>query len=178
MEQSAKPGFIYVLTHSSMPNEFKIGVTTQKVEKRVAQHNSNYSELAGQIVKETGEKWQLQEYHPVLDIYTAEAAFWGTTGIADIPYRNGVEIFHMDDKQLQAGLKAARNAGVVSRVKKKPKYNRAWMVGELKGTGISHIGQRFNHVQYTDFQCEYGHVFKAIPRMLANNKWCPVCKGQ
>ena len=176
MEQSAKPGFIYVLTHPSKPNEFKIGVTTQKVEKRLAQHNSNYSEIAGQIVKETGVKWQLREYYPVSDIYTAESDFWSATGIADIPYRNGVEIFPMDEKTLHIGLKAARNAGIVSRIKKKPKYTRDWMIKELEGTGISHIGQRFNHVQYTEFQCEHGHIFKAIPRILANNKWCPECK--
>jgi len=178
MEQPAEPGFIYVLTHSSRPNEFKIGVTTQKVENRVAQHNSNFSKIAGQIVKETGEKWRLQEYHPVSDIYTAEAAFWGATGIADIPYRNGVEIFPMDEKTLHFGLIAARNSKFVSRKKKKPKYNRDWMIRELEGTGISHIGQRFNHAQHTYFQCEHGHTFKAIPRMLASNKRCPECKGQ
>jgi predicted GIY-YIG superfamily endonuclease len=178
MNLSAKPGLIYVLTHSSMREVFKVGVTAQKVEKRLAQHNSNYSQVVGQVVKETGIKWEIKEYHPVSDIYTAEAVFWAATGIADIPYRNGVELFPMDEKTLRIGIEAAKNSGVASRIKKKAKYDRDWMAGELEGSGISHVGQRFNHVQYTEFKCEHGHVFKAIPRILANNKWCPVCKGK
>ena len=171
MKHTIKPGFIYVLTHSSRPNNYKIGVTTQKVEKRLVQHNSNYSEIAGQIVKETGVKWEMKEYQPVPDIYYAEAAFWGATGIADIPYRNGVEIFPMDWKTMQIGLNAAQKAGVRPLPKKsdKPVHNREWMIRELEGTGITLIGSRFNHIQYTEFQCDKGHIFRAIPRLLVNN---------
>ncbi|MBW7991928.1 MAG: GIY-YIG nuclease family protein [Planctomycetes bacterium] len=177
MKHTTKPGFIYVLTHPSRPKDYKIGVTTQKVEKRLAQHNSNYSEIAGQIVKETGVKWELKEYHSVPDIYYAEAAFWGATGIADIPYRYGVEIFPMDWKTVQAGLNAAMKAGVRPPPKKPVRlvHNREWMIRELEGTGITLVGPRFNHIQYTEFQCDKGHTFRAIPRLLANNKSCPVC---
>lgn len=178
MEHSQKPGYIYVLTHPSKPGMYKIGVTIQKVEKRLAQHNTNYTEAAGLIVKETGQKWELKEYYSVSDIYYSESAFWSATGIADIPYRNGVEIFPMDDNALKAGLSAAINAGV-----RPPKptnsnklvHNREWMITELEGTGITLIGEKFNHIQYTEFQCYKGHIFREIPRILANKKSCPVC---
>ncbi|MCG7887119.1 MAG: GIY-YIG nuclease family protein [Candidatus Thiodiazotropha taylori] len=180
MKHATKPGFIYVLTHPSIPGEYKIGVTTQKVEKRLAQHNTKYSEIAGQIVKETGQKWELKEYHPVEDIYHAENEFWSATGIADIPYRGGVEIFPMDWLTVEAGLNAAKNAGVRPPPKSPGKlvHNREWMIKELEGTGITLIGQKFNHIQYTEFRCAKGHVFRAIPRILANNKTCPICDSE
>ncbi len=174
----AKPGHIYVLTHPSRPGEYKIGVTTQKVEKRLSQHNTNYSKIAGQIVKETGLRWELKEYHPVADIYFAEGAFWGATGIADIPYRYGIEIFPMDWNTVQVGLNAAKKAGVRPQQPEIPDklvHNREWMIRELEGTGLTLIGSKFNHIQYTEFQCEKGHIFRAIPRLLANDKSCPEC---
>ena len=180
MKHTTKPGFIYVLIHPSMPGEYKIGVTTQEVEKRLAQHNTSYSKIAGQVVKDTGQKWELKTYHPVEDIYYAENAFWGATGIADIPYRGGVEIFPMEWGTVEKGLSAAKNAGVRPSPKNPDKlvHNREWMVKELLGTGIILIGERFNHIQYTEFQCGKGHVFKAIPRILANDKSCPVCNAE
>ena len=163
-----------------MPGEYKIGVTTQKVEKRLLQHNTNYSKIAGQVVKDTGHKWELKEYHSVEDVYYAENAFWGATGVADIPYRGGVEIFPMDWEAVERGLNAAKNAGVrpLPTESSKLVHNREWMEKELVGTGIKLIGERFNHIQYTEFQCVKGHVFRAIPRILANNKLCPVCNAE
>lgn len=62
-----KPGYIYVLAHPSDPLLVKIGRTTRKPEERLAEHNSNYEELTGRIVKETGQKWELKEYFAVPD---------------------------------------------------------------------------------------------------------------
>ena len=98
-----KPGYIYVLTHPSSPNLYKIGVTIREPRQRLAQHNGDYSKVAGRVVKETGQKWELKEYHAVPDPYWAESAFWRTTPFPDIPYRYGVEIETMDWEQVQRG---------------------------------------------------------------------------
>ena len=51
-----KSGYLYVLSHPSDPELYKIGVTIRKPEQRLAQHNSDYTQLTGRIVKETGQK--------------------------------------------------------------------------------------------------------------------------
>jgi len=56
-----KRGYIYVLIHPSDPTLVKIGRTTQKLERRIAQHNADHSKTAGQIVRETGQKWELKD---------------------------------------------------------------------------------------------------------------------
>jgi hypothetical protein len=50
-----KPGYLYVLVHPSDPDLYKIGVTILHPEERLAQHNLQYDEYAGRIVKETGQ---------------------------------------------------------------------------------------------------------------------------
>ena len=45
-----KPGYIYVLTHPSDPNLYKVGVTILEPKKRLAQHNSDFSKAAGRDV--------------------------------------------------------------------------------------------------------------------------------
>ena len=87
-----KSGYIYVLTHPSDSNLYKIGVTTRNPEVRLAQHNSDPTQLTGRIVKETGHKWELKEFHEVEDPYWAESVFWAATPFADIPFRGGVEV--------------------------------------------------------------------------------------
>lgn len=177
MTKEAKAGYIYVLTHPSLPNEYKIGVTTRTVEEKLAQDNTNYSKIAGQIVKDTGLKWILKEYYPVDDIYYAKSAFWSGTGIADIPFRGGVDICSMDSKTLQVGLNAAKSVGIRPKPKQSSKqiHNREWMIGVLQHTGIKLVGDKFNHIQYADFECSRGHVFRAIPRIIARHKSCPEC---
>ncbi len=83
----------------------------------------------------------------------------------------------MDLKTVRVGLNAAKKAGVCPPPKKSVKrvHNREWMIGELEGSEIALVGSRFNHIQYTEFQCGKGHIFRAIPRLLANNKSCPEC---
>jgi hypothetical protein len=64
-------GYLYVLAHPSDPYVYKIGVTIKKPEQRLAEHNTVYTELTGQIVKETGQKWELKQYIAVPDPYWA-----------------------------------------------------------------------------------------------------------
>jgi T5orf172 domain-containing protein len=92
-----KSGYLYVLVHPSDPDLYKIGVTILHPEERLAQHNRHYEEHAGQIVKETGQKWDLKTYITVSDPYWAEGAFWAATPFADIPYR-GFHSFKLREK--------------------------------------------------------------------------------
>ena len=117
-----RSGYLYILTHPSNPNLYKVGQTTCKPEERLAQHNSNYSEYAGQIVKETGQKWKLKTYISVPDPYWAETVFWGATPFADVPYRKGIEVEKMEWKWVQADLDAVKKAGVRPPPKPLPDY--------------------------------------------------------
>jgi len=69
------------LEHPSDPILVKIGHTTRKPEQALAQHNSDYTKLTGQIVKETGQKWKLKEYIAVPDPAYAKAVFLATTSL-------------------------------------------------------------------------------------------------
>jgi hypothetical protein len=133
-----KPGYLYVLVHPSDPDLYKIGVTTKTPEERLAKHNSVYTELTGQTVKETGQKWELKTYIEVEDHYFAEKAFWAATYLADIPFRGGVEAYRMEWSEVLKGLEAAKGAGV------RPSHhpttwvrNSEWMLKQLEGTGIT-----------------------------------------
>ena len=64
------------------------------------------------IVKETGQKWELKTFIAVPDPIWAEGVFWSATGLADVPFRGGIEIGRMEWKLVQAALKAAKQAGV------------------------------------------------------------------
>ena len=201
----AKEGHIYVLIHPTLNETYKVGVTTQPVKKRLYQHNTDFNKHAGKVVEETGQKWEIQSSYPVADIYHAENEFWSATGWGHVPFRKGIEIAKMSEQQLEDGIKAALKAGVRGRgvrrasqngdrsvlimsmaeyranygkgnVKpKKTIHNREWMDGILKGTGYKHVGEKFHHIQYTEFECPSGHVFKEVPRMLALDISCPYC---
>jgi hypothetical protein len=171
-----KSGYLYVLVHPSDPDLYKIGQTIQHPEKRLAAHNSNYEEYAGQIVKETGQKWEIKTYIAVPDPYGAESAFWGATPYADMPFRRGIEIVKMEWKWVQAGLDAAKNAGVRPRQPRiKPVKDREWMIKQLEGTGITIVGRYSGLVRGAEFQCAKGHVFKKSPGVVAHGKSCPLC---
>ena len=119
-----KSGYLYVLVHPSEPDLYKVGQTTRHPEKRLIEHNSNYAEYAGRIVKETGQKWELKTYIAVPDPNWAETVFWGATGLAEMPFRGGIEVQRMEWKLVQAGLKAAKKAGV--RPPPKPLPENVW----------------------------------------------------
>ena len=173
---SMKSGYLYVLVHPSDPNLFKIGVTVLHPEQRLAQHNSNYKEYAGKIVKETGQQWELKIYIAVPDPYWAESAFWGATHFSVLPGGVTVEIQKMEWKLVQSGLAAAQNAGV--RPPPRPKSvtrNHAWLVNQLEGTGITMLGRYRGLITGIEFRCQQDHVFKESPGVVVNRKSCPCC---
>lgn len=179
-EGAKKPGFIYVLTHPSDPDLYKIGITTRKPEQRLAQHNSDYTQYAGRIVKETGQKWELKECHAVADPYFAESVFWGATYLADMPFRRGIEVEKMAWEEVQKGLDAAKTAGIrpPPTPPTRPVRNREWMIKQLEGTGITMIGHYRGLVTRVEFQCARGHVFKEAPGAVVyrNKRTCRLCR--
>lgn len=177
MARTIKPGYLYVLVHPSDSRLYKIGVTIKPPEKRLAEHNCNYKEYAGRIVKETGQKWELKTYIAVPDPYWAEKAFWGATHFPDIPYLGGIEVLPMEWELVQSGLAAAKKAGLrpppINPIK--PVRNREWMISQLEGTGITIIGRYRGLVAGVEFQCEKGHTFWETAGLMANRRSCPCC---
>jgi T5orf172 domain len=174
-----KSGYLYVLTHPSESDLYKIGVTIREPEIRLKEHNSNYAELAGQIAKATGKKWELKEFHAVPDPYWAEAVFWATTPFADIPYRYGVEIERMSRDQVQKSIVAAKNAGVRPKAGRLPDYVYAytvWIRKRIEGRGI----ELLSHVRSivsgkANFRCSDGHEWRATPLHVGEGQGCPEC---
>lgn len=178
-EHTTKAGYIYVLTHPSNQNLYKIGQTTRHPEKRLAEHNSRYKKYAGQIVKETGQKWEIKTYIPVPDPIWAENVFWGATVFAVVPYRRGIEVQCMEWEEVQKGLDAAKNAGLRPPPDQSlPDYvyaNRAWMNKRLKGSGIMLVGHIISRGDQTDFSCSNGHKWSMTAAYVAMGVGCPKC---
>ncbi|WP_093300042.1 hypothetical protein ABL840_37370 [Variovorax sp. NFACC27] len=101
--------------------------------ERLAQHNRNFDEYAGKIVKETGQPWELKTYIEVTAPYCAEKTFWGATPWSVIPFRGSVEVRKMEWKWVQQGLDAATKAGErpPPPPRRTPARNREWMVDQL-----------------------------------------------
>lgn len=173
-----KSGYLYVLVHPSDPNLYKVGQTTRHPEKRLVEHNSDFAKHAGRIVKETGQKWAIKTYIPVPDTNWAESTFWSATGLADLPYREGIEVERMEWSLVETGLNAAKKAGRCP-PSKLPDYvyaNTAWVKKRLEGRGITLLG----HVKSktsgrNNFRCDNGHEWRTIPKLLARGRGCPVC---
>ncbi|MBY0375136.1 MAG: hypothetical protein K2Q23_14155 [Bryobacteraceae bacterium] len=172
---ATKPGFLYVLVHPSDPELYKIGVTILEPEERLAQHNSQHDKHAGQVVKETGQKWEIKTYIAVPDPYWAEKAFWGATHFSVIPNLGGVEVQKMEWRLVEKALDAAKRAGMRPEPPARRVRNADWMQEQLEGTGITVVGRYRGLVTGTEFQCEQGHVFKESPSLVANRKSCPCC---
>ena len=174
-----KSGFIYVLTHPSEPNLYKIGQTTRHPEERLFEHNSNYAKHAGRLVKKTGQKWELKTYIAVPDPQWAEVVFWGATGFSDLPFQDRVEIERMEWKAVEAGLKAAASAGVRPSPKPLPDHvyaYTAWMKKRLTGRGIALVGHVKSKISgRNNFRCDNGHEWRTIPRIVAEGEGCPKC---
>jgi len=174
-----KSGYLYVLIHPSDPNLYKIGQTTRHPQKRLAEHNSDHSKHAGQIVKETGQKWELKTYIAVPDPNWAEAVFWAATDLADIPFREGIEIARMEWKLVQAGLEAAAKAEVRPPPKPLPDHvyaYTAWMKKRLEGRGITLVGHvKSKRSGRNNFRCSNGHEWRTIPNNVAEGEGCPQC---
>lgn len=177
-----KAGHIYVLTHPSDPNLYKIGVTIREPVKRLAQHNSDFTTAAGRIVKETGQKWELKEYHAVPDPYWAERAFWRSTPVADIPFRGGVEVERMYWEDVQRGLEAAKKAGLRSEQPPEPLPNWVYQYTastrkKLEGRDITLLGYvKSMRSGKANFQCKNGHKWRTTPALVADDgEGCPEC---
>lgn len=178
-ENTTKAGYLYVLIHPSDQNLYKVGQTTRQPEERLAEHNSGKSKYTAQVVKETGQKWELKTYISVPDPVWAENAFWAETGLTEIPYRRGIEVENMDWETVQNGLEAAKNAGLRPPPDTSLPYyiyaNRAWMNKRLKGRGIALLGHIKAKGRETDFSCSNGHKWCAIAQIVAMGAGCPKC---
>lgn len=170
-----KSGYLYILGHPSDPNLVKIGHTTRDLEKVVALHNGDYTKRAGQIVKETGQKWALKEYIAVPDPAFAKAVFWETT--AQHALRGHEDVTRMQWDEVQMCLDVAKNAGTRPSPKPRtgPVRNREWMIKQLEGTGITMIGSYRGLVTGVEFECANGHEFKRSAGVIAYNPSCPLC---
>lgn len=182
MTWMVKPGYLYVLTHPSDPNLYKIGVTVKAVEKRLAEHNSQLDKAAGMYVKETGQMWEIKTVIEVPDPYWAERAFWMSTPFPDIPFLGGVEVLRMDWQMVEKGLEAAKEAGVrlrnistsqIRQERKKDNFDK--MVKELEGTGIEFVNGYHGRIRRTEFKCSKGHNFIKSAGQVAYYKVCPIC---
>ncbi len=174
-----KSGYLYVLVHPSDPDLYKVGQTTRHPEERLAEHNSNYEEYAGQFVKETGQKWKLKTYITVSDPYRAETAFWRATPFGVIPFRQGIEVQKMKWEWVRAGLDAAKKARVRPPPKPLPDWVYAyttWMNKRLKGRDITLV----EHVKSmisgnATFRCSNGHEWRTRAAHVAEGEGCPQC---
>lgn len=174
-----KSGYLYVLTHPSDPDLYKIGQTTRLPEQRLAEHNTNFDEAAGKIVQQTNQLWEIKTYIEVLDPYFAESAFWAATPLADIPFRGGVEVSRMEWSCVEAGLTAAKMAGV----RPAPPTNlpdhvyayTAWMRHQLVGRGMHLIGYVKSKSGKATFRCDNDHEWDERPHPVAEGAGCPQC---
>lgn len=178
-----KAGYIYVLTHPSMPDQYKVGMTTQLPEKRLSQHNTNFKRPAGRIVKETGKKWELKEFHKVEDAEYAESIFWGYVRTPDLPQQARLEIDNMTLEQLQEGLRRALKAGespaklVASIEPANYVYaNSARIRRRLEGRDITLLTYvKSRRSGKADFKCSNQHVWRSTPDDVGMGDGCPVC---
>ncbi len=170
-----KSGYLYVLEHPSDPNLVKIGHTTRKPEQALAQHNSDYNKIAGQIVKKTGQKCKLKEYIAVPDPAYAKAAFWETT--CSHALRGHEDVTRMQWDEVQMCLDVVKNAGVRP-PKELPDHvyaYTAWMKKRLEGRDIALIGHVKSKFGKATFKCMNGHEWQTRPDYVAEGEGCPQC---
>ena len=111
-----KDGYLYILCHPSRSFQnyglddgqclFKIGVTTRTIKIRLKQHNTDFTKVAGMVVQETGQLWEVQGVYSVQDVYAAENIFWGHSPFADMPFLGGVEVMPMKPEDVQKSIDA------------------------------------------------------------------------
>lgn len=172
-----KPGYIYVLVHPSNPKLHKIGITTRNPEKRLKEHNSDFTQYTGRIVKESGQLWVLKEYHEVADTQWAEVCFWASTGLSVIPYRGRIEVEELDWHTVEKGIAAAKSAGVRP-PEPEPDYvlaNNTWMRKRLEGRNVTLLSNIRSKFGKANFKCSAGHEWRTVPNQVADGSDCPVC---
>jgi hypothetical protein len=178
IEDTMKAGYLYVLTHPSNPNLYKIGQTIRDPVKRLAEHNSNYEEYTGQLVEKTGQKWEIKTYIKVPDPYWAESVFWSSTPLADIPFLGGIEVQMMEWEWVKQGLEVAKKAGLRPSPKELPDHvyaYTAWMKKRLEGRDITLLGYVKSKHGKTTFQCSNDHEWRTRPDYVAEGEGCPLC---
>jgi RNase P/RNase MRP subunit p29 len=174
-----KPGFLYILTHPDHEQLVKVGRTTQTVEKRLAQHNTRG--ITGEIVKETGKKWEIYHYIYVQDTVEAESMFWDTICL---PRFNHEEL-------LEIGTDGAMQVlnDCIKQLKKKPEplpekpeplpdwvyAKTAWMKRRLEGRGITLVGYCRGPSGKSTFRCSNGHEWSRVSGNVAEGEGCPQC---
>jgi hypothetical protein len=178
--RSVNSGYLYVLTHPSDPDLYKVGITVRHPAIRLAEHNRDYDKHAGRIVKETSQEWELKTYIAVPDVYWAEAVFWGATPYVNMPFRGGVEVERMDWQSVQRGLDAAREAGVRPAPPPHPDWVYAYtasMRRRLEGRGITLLGYVRSMVSgKASFRCDNGHEWRTWARHVGEGEGCPECE--
>ena len=174
-----KAGYLYVLIHPSKPNLYKVGRTTTHPNDRLGQHNGDFQKYAGQIVKETGQKWELKTFIPVPDPTWAESIFWQALPLTlRRGFQNGIEIQTMEWDWVQEGLNAARKAGVRLPPKPVPDYvyeYTAWMKKRLQDRDLTLIGLVKSKSGKSSFKCCNDHEWRALSRKVAEGEGCPTC---
>jgi hypothetical protein len=166
-----KPGFIYVLIHPSDPDLYKIGITILDPKKRLAQHNNDLTKLAGSYVKETGQKWELKEFHPVPDPYNAEKAFWNSMPFVDVPFMGNGEVMRLGWQDVHKGLEAAKRVGVRARLSEPPAPDLeiAYVNSakeQLQKRNITIVGNLKTTSKYGTFVCGNGHRWRMSPDLV------------
>lgn len=174
-----KSGYIYVLNHPSDVSLYKVGVTIRDPQVRLAQHNGDFTKVAGRIVQETGQEWFLKEFYPVDDPYWAEKVFWSQIPQSATPYRGGVEVEIMSWQEVCVGIAAAKSAGLRPQAIAIPVYETAYNVSVkkcLKGRGITLLGHVKSIVSgRNDFECSNGHQWRTRPKLVMEGEGCPNC---
>jgi hypothetical protein len=94
-----------------------------------------------------------------------------------MPFRRGIEVEKIPWKEVQAGLDAAKKAGVrppqpPPRIAK----SRAWVNAQLEGTGITLTARRYPGPEWVaEYQCAKGHVLTEYTTEVVARKSCPCC---
>ena len=196
MNKKTVKGFLYLLSHPSDTNLFKIGVTRRHPSIRLQEHNTQFGEACGVLVKETGVEWVLEKFIQVDDVFNAEHAFWKRPPLTEIPYAYSNELLKLSpDTELNHGwiadgFEAAEKIGVRADLsippipKTKPKRGAEWIKKQLENTGIRPIKGYGNGVTNEWFVCKHSHKFKISGYVLVGGykllrkPSCPVCNPE
>jgi hypothetical protein len=92
-----KSGYLYVLVHPSDPDLYKVGIPLS-----LRSDWSNTMAIIQNMRAGSSMRWvrngNSKAYIAVPDPKWAETAFWEATGLADIPFRRGIEVERMEWK--------------------------------------------------------------------------------
>jgi hypothetical protein len=182
-------GFLYLLSHPSDLNLFKIGMTTREPIERLKEHNSRFDQATGKVVKETGKLWNLEKFIEVEDVYSAEYVFWHrppyprSTEIPRTRSNELIDVSALGIKWVKDGFEAVSKSAerFPKRPKPIPKRGSAWVESQLKGTGIQPLKTCGNGTTRVWFSCEKGHLFKIGGYILVGGYGlsrvvsCPAC---